>query len=470
MALLLTVADSPSPGQTIDGAQAVQLARDYLTADDDAKRKTLAASLATYSGDIPSVLKALSARTFKPVKSGYHPQEHFTVPELLVTRSKDLLYFNVPDSYRPDRPTGLIVFLHGGGKTTSRRAPRVFLNFPDEDDEESNQLGDIFAATGMIAVGPSAPWDEESWYRWCLRESEPYLADVIVECKSRFNIDPDRVFLIGHSMGGFGAYHHVQRQPDRFAAVIVSAGSWSQAYWPVIRGTPLCIVQGVHDAQPKIRWHSTDVEYARWTDKLLTQLNLDHTYFEHGGEHAVRYGKQYIARFLESAKELRRDPYYPHVALATPLGFRRSYCSSVRHNRWLTLNEAANGSLEYDELTSNGSESFDQWRLKHRKRERDASSIEAWNQGGNAIAVETKHVKRFTLWLHPRMVDPRRPVLVAVNGAAPVAYKVKPSLLTALESYERRAITLRVMSARRHASGAWSRWGLPLHAATSRGA
>lgn len=39
---------------------------------------------------------------------------------------------------------------------------------------------------------------------------------------------------------------------------------------------------------------------------------------------------------------------------------------------------------------------------------------------------------------HRRMVDPRQSVLVAVNGAAPVAYKVKPSLLTALESYERR--------------------------------
>ncbi|HJT31583.1 MAG TPA: ester cyclase [Pirellulales bacterium] len=246
MALLLTAAASPSPGQAIDRAQAVELARDYLSTDDDTKRTPLAVKLATYGGDIPSVLRALSARSFKPVKSGYHPQEHFTVPELLAKHPKDLLYFNVPDSYRPDRPTGLIVFLHGGGKTTSRRAPRVFLNFPDEDDEESNQLGDVFSATGMIAVGPSAPWDDESWYRWCLRESEPYLADVIVECKSRFNIDPDRVFLLGHSMGGFGAYHHVQRQPDRFAAVIVSAGSWRQAYWPVIRGTPLCIVQGVH--------------------------------------------------------------------------------------------------------------------------------------------------------------------------------------------------------------------------------
>ena len=55
---------------------------------------------------------------------------------------------------------------------------------------------------------------------------------------ARYNIDPNRVFLTGQSMGGWGGYHHVQVQPDRFAAVLTSAGAWRSAYWPVIRGTP----------------------------------------------------------------------------------------------------------------------------------------------------------------------------------------------------------------------------------------
>lgn len=50
LALLITAAGSPSPGQPIDGAKAVQLARDYLSTDDDAKRKSLAARLAEYRG------------------------------------------------------------------------------------------------------------------------------------------------------------------------------------------------------------------------------------------------------------------------------------------------------------------------------------------------------------------------------------------------------------------------------------
>ena len=53
--------------------------------------------------------------------------------------------------------------------------------------------------------------------------------DVISECEERFNIDPDRVFLFGHSMGGFGGYHQALRGPDRFASIIISSGPGTAA-------------------------------------------------------------------------------------------------------------------------------------------------------------------------------------------------------------------------------------------------
>ena len=208
----------------------------------------------------------------------------------------------------------------------------------------------MFAATGMITVGPSAPWDTETAHRWCLASADEYLADVIEECKARFNIDPDCVFLIGHSMGGFGAFHHVQRSPDRFAAVIANSGSWDRAYWPAIRGTPLCIVQGAHDAEAGVRWHYTDIAYGRWTDKLLNADGIEHTYLEHDGHHSICFGKPLIAKYFESAKDLRRDPYYPHIVLASPVGYGSSYCFGVEDNRWLTLDETTPGDLVYDEM------------------------------------------------------------------------------------------------------------------------
>ena len=393
-----------------------------------------------YEGDISPVLKLLSTRaTYERVSPGYHPAEHFSVRELRKKHPKELLYFDVPASYRRDVSSGLIVFMHGGGKTTSARAPRVYMDFADEDTPPTKSLmGDLFAATGMIAVGPSA-LEADTSRRWCVRDSDEYLADVIAECKNRFNIDPDRVFLMGHSMGGFGAYHHIQRQPDRFAAVVASSGSWSLAYWPVIQGTPFCIVHGVHDARDHVRWHFTDIEYARWADKVLTQRKIDHVYLEHEGKHAIGFAREKIAGFFQSAGEMRRDPYYPHIALASPAGFKASYCYPVEHNRWLTLNKAVNGRLPYDALVVHGADDFFTWRLEHRVIEREGAAIEAVNRGDNTIAVTTRNVARFTVWLHPRMVDIAKPVVILVNGKQRFSGKVKPSLATALESYLRRS-------------------------------
>ena len=110
----------------------------------------------------------------------------------------------------------------------------------------------------------------------------------------------------------------------------------------------------------------------------------------------------------------------------------------MKHNRWLTLNEALDGKLEYDELIDNDADDFDDWRLEHRKGRRNGASIEAVNRGDNTIVVTTRNVARFTIWLHPKMVDVRKPVTVVVNGNNRFTGKVKPSLATALESYERR--------------------------------
>lgn len=437
---LLLAVSSNALGRDLDLDDAVTLSRAYLASEDSAEQKEIAGQLAGYRGEIDVVLNQLRARKYNRVVAGYHPEKNFSIPELADKHPDDLLYFNVPPNYSPKQPTGLIVFLHGGNNTSSRRAPRVFLNYPDEGtaESDSNQLGNLFNATGMVAVGPSAPWDEESYYRWCLRESDEYLADVIRESQARFNIDPDRVFLLGHSMGGFGAYHHAQRQPDRFAAVIAHSGSWALGYLPAMRGTPLCIVQGINDAREGVRWHYTDIEYARLTVKLLTAYKLEHTYFEHDGMHAMSEGKEFIAKYFAAAKNVRRDPFYPHITIATPVGFRRNYCSSLAHNRWLTINDTVEGTLQFDELVTNGEDNFSRWRLAHQTTERRGAMVDAVNRGGNQIVVTTANVSHFTVWLHQRMVDVTKPVTIVVNNRVAFANRVQPTLAVALESYQRR--------------------------------
>src|SRR5262249_39630336 len=150
---------------------------------------------------------------------------------------------------------------------------------------------------------------------------------------------------------------------------------------PVIRGTPVCTIQGVHDARPGVRWHYTDIAYGRSTDAIFTKLGLDHTYLEQNGNHSILYGRAQIEKYFKLTENVRRDPYCPHVTLASPNGFSIYRCYPVRHNRWLTLDESTPGDIQYDALRSNGAEQFDDWRLSHRTVNLTGATIDAINQG-----------------------------------------------------------------------------------------
>ena len=224
----------------------IRVAREYVATADPEHRSELAAELDRSGCDPVHLVRALRPLPAREVEPGYYRAEHFLAPDLREKYPDDLLYYVVPESYTPDEPSALAVVMHGGAKGDERTMAHWYMR----PDGEGSGLGEAFTKAGMVAVGPSAPVNTKRWERWCLPEADDYIRDVIIEFQSRFNIDPDRVFLLGHSMGGFGAYQHIQVQPDRFAAVLVSAGSWYMAYWPVIRGTPLWIVQGVRDSEP----------------------------------------------------------------------------------------------------------------------------------------------------------------------------------------------------------------------------
>jgi len=443
VALVLLVKDAPAA----DLVQAARLARQYLESTDPQAKAALSRQFAEYDADWRDVVEVLRPRPTAAVKPGYYKEEHFSQPGLRKKHPEDLLYLIVPTGYRPDRPTGLVVFMHGGGKGSPRTAPAGYMTPAKPGSPPSSaRVGDLFDAVGMIGVGPSAPWNENDHSRWCLPETDDYIADVIRECKGRFHIDGNRVFLMGHSMGGFGAYHQVQRQPDRFAAVIASAGSWTLAQWPVVRGTTFCIVHGKDDAKLGVRDRNTDFAFARWAHDLLVQKNIPHVYKEHAGMHPIGYGKRHILDFFQAGRELRRDPFFPQVVLASPVGYSTSKCYPVRHNRWITLDATSEGLIEYDSLRRHGRghskdspiEEWNEWELRHAVVKKPGAIIEAVNRGENLIDVSTTNVSRFTIWLHPAMVDFDRPIRIKLNGVTRPGERVAPSLTALLDSFQRR--------------------------------
>ena len=63
----------------------------------------------------------------------------------------------------------------------------------------------------------------------------------------RYNCDPDRLYVYGMSMGGWGAFKMIAEYPDRFAAAIAMCGGYVGNQIKNIGEVPLWIIHGTGD-------------------------------------------------------------------------------------------------------------------------------------------------------------------------------------------------------------------------------
>ncbi len=132
-------------------------------------------------------------------------------------RIKGIYTLFVPDNYDPLRPTPLMIGLHGGGPG-GRDGKKVV-------GSGSSALG-LFAGQlrrrDYIAVFPNAlraPWRSPV--------NDALLQAVVAEIQALYNIDLNRVYLAGHSMGGYGTWHFGPKYCERWAAIAPMSGGGS---------------------------------------------------------------------------------------------------------------------------------------------------------------------------------------------------------------------------------------------------
>lgn len=134
----------------------------------------------------------------------------FEVPD---DRYRYLLWF--PDSYG-DEPAPLLVFLHGSGDADYDAEWVLSYGLP-----AALLLGEQPADFPFVVLAPQAAPRSSWWSGSQLR----VLDELITRVVERYDVDPDRVYLTGLSMGGYGAWRLATRYPDRFAAVASVSGS-----------------------------------------------------------------------------------------------------------------------------------------------------------------------------------------------------------------------------------------------------
>lgn len=87
---------------------------------------------------------------------------------------------------------------------------------------------------------------------------------------------PYRVYVIGQSMGGYGAWDIIQRRPELFAAAIPTCGAGDPSRAAVLKDLPVWIFHGSND-------RSVPVSGSRQMETALKKVGGNVRYTEYAG-------------------------------------------------------------------------------------------------------------------------------------------------------------------------------------------
>ncbi len=142
---------------------------------------------------------------------------------------KYLLY--KPKDYNDETPSPLLIFLHGAGERGDD-LELVKIHGPPKVIEGGVDLP-LIVASPQVALNE---WWSPSTVVWLLKDVQ-----------SRLNVDPDRVYLTGLSMGGYGTWETATRYPTLFAAIAPICGRGDPALTERIKHLPTWIFHGKKD-------------------------------------------------------------------------------------------------------------------------------------------------------------------------------------------------------------------------------
>lgn len=158
-----------------------------------------------------------------------------------------------PADPEPGKKYPLVLVLHGAGERGSDNAKQLTWFW----EKGKGPLGrPEFAEAKAFALLPQCPdgkqWVDVPWGKGSYKSpavSGPLkLALELVEASiKRLPIDPDRVYVVGLSMGGFGTFDALQRRPDLFAAAVPICGAGDLSKAKAIAHIPVWAFHGDKD-------------------------------------------------------------------------------------------------------------------------------------------------------------------------------------------------------------------------------
>lgn len=288
----------------------------------------------------------------------------------------------------PPRGWPLFIALHGGGGVPKEVNDSQWRHMQIYYRDQGQLEGYLYLALRA----PNDTWN--GFYdSYTLRLFEVLLRQLIL-CAS---VDSNRVFVLGYSHGGYGAFHIGLNLADRFAAVHASAAAPTEGNRPglSLRNTPFTFMIGEKDTM-----------YERLDRCLSFDQFVQGLRDERSGAYPVEMQLQKGFGHGGLPDRDKIQEMYPHVRNPVPRNIVWALGRTVERFHWLHAPEPSGGSVE--------------------------ASV-----ADNRVEIVADGVKRLQVYLDERLIDPRRPVQLEVNGERTEAW-AHPSLRVLCETLEER--------------------------------
>jgi len=322
---------------------------------------------------------------------------------------KTVFFLFLPKKYNPDKAWPLLIVGHGGNSAMSfdyaMKASLSGLLFWLPLAEEH----------GIIIA---APLSERGWGAI----GNSIIFSTISLLQRRLNINPDQIYVTGHSMGGHLSWRSGIYLADRWGAVLPMSGGYD--YVADKQVYPLVNVPGYATFGEKEPYNINT--YNKKIREWMQAHSFDWRLVEKPGGHEI---------FPDELPKIV-DFMFKH-----PRNLYRARAYGV-----------ANTNVEF-----NTAEKNEKWSCEHKwnperpipystfhwlrmyplppnlPQEKYPARVWAENLGGNRIRLTSQNARKVKLYLHPKMVDFNKPVEITANGQTVFSGTVAPDMKTLLE-------------------------------------
>lgn len=310
------------PGEAIQSfGEAVPLiavrnvVRKYLTEPAAHERTILLDSIRSVEGlTVPRVAAILSQLT-PPWSVPQEASQGFGAYELMAagySESGDFRYLvQLPPEYDPYRNYPTLVVLNGAYNSPVQELE--YWTGPQPRDEEGKPTGPRQGQAmrhGYITIAVEWLKPRQYNYEFSLREHEAVLT-VMRDASRRFSIDPDRVFLSGHGIGGDAAWDFAIAHPDLWAGAIPFLAQldkeekFIQHYWENAAYVPFYFVSGELDG---LKMKTNSQLFDQFLSRRINKKPFDVTVVEYHGRGYEPYHDEILNIFDWMGRQKREWP------------------------------------------------------------------------------------------------------------------------------------------------------------------